>query len=586
MDKQISNEPEKSTLRVDNPMGRRIEYQGAFGSVKYSGPLLHDKEKSDPNQIWLGIEWDDVTRGRHNGTVEGCKYFETSQGLTNGSLLKADKANFGINIYDGILLRYFNKKSTESENKENKTVNEKGIQVEYDEDAYFETVRKFKKKVEFLGFDKIWKKINDLKNLEELSLPECLISDLGPDGALEKLLPKMKNLSLEGNLIYDWNQIYMIGKELKSLEWLSLSNNRLSEPEEITEQKKIFINSNDTYIDVPPLGNVFLNLKTIILINLGLTWKTLNKILPGLLNVESLVLCYNQCNDFENLKFSGKDFPNLLFLNVEGNGLESFEGLKTFKDAPKLERLIVSKNKIKELGDVSGFQSLKQFIIEENEISDFRLFSQLNKFGSVQNLRVTKNPVYNRFTALHIRQRAIAEIKSLNQANGSELKKLERKDCEIYYLRDSFREFFEVTGQNPDKYSLNEFLEYCSLNHPRVPELMAIYGNPYEDVKTVGSTTTTTRKMASFVNIKLYALCGPSLGKPPQTKKFTDNTLITNLKAMLAKQFGIPANKQRIWHKADPHDPFIQLEEDLKDLNYYGVREGHEIWVGDEDTEV
>jgi Leucine-rich repeat (LRR) protein len=396
----------------------------------------------------------------------------------------------------------------------------------------------------------------------------------------------MKNLSLEGNLVFDWNQIYMIGKELKSLEWLSLSNNRLSEPEDITEQKKIFINSNDTYIDVPPLGNIFQNLKTLILINMGLNWKILGKILPALLNVESLVLCYNQFNDFDNLKFTGKDFPNLSFLNLEGNGLESFEGVKMFKDAPKLERLIVSKNKIKDLGDATGFENLKQFIIEENEISDFRLFSQLNKFGSVLNLRVTKNPIYNKFTALHIRQRAIAEIKSLTQANGSELKKLERKDCEIYYLRDSFREYFELTGQNPEKYFLDQFLEYCSKNHPRVPELIQLYGNPYEDVKTDGTTTTTTRKMASFVNVKLYALCGPSLGKPAQTKKFTDNTLITNLKAMLAKQFGIPANKQRIWHKADPHDPFVPLEEDLKDLNYYGVREGHEIWVGDEETEV
>ena len=163
MDKQIDFQKEeetKSGLKVDNPMGRRIEYQKAFGTVKYCGPLKHDAGKhNDPNQIWLGVEWDDVSRGRHNGTVEGVKYFETENGQNSGTLLKAEKANFGINIYDGILLRYFNQKENK-ENKENAYVNEKGILVEYDDEAYFETVRKFKKRVEFLGFDKIWKKIN------------------------------------------------------------------------------------------------------------------------------------------------------------------------------------------------------------------------------------------------------------------------------------------------------------------------------------------------------------------------------------------------------------------------------------------
>jgi hypothetical protein len=38
----------------------------------------------------------------------------------------------------------------------------KKINVEFDDDAYFETVKKHKKKVEFHGFDTIWHKINNL----------------------------------------------------------------------------------------------------------------------------------------------------------------------------------------------------------------------------------------------------------------------------------------------------------------------------------------------------------------------------------------------------------------------------------------
>jgi len=72
---------------------------------------------------------------------------------------------------------------------------------------------------------------------------------------------------------------------------------------------------------------------------------------------------------------------------------------------------------------------------------------------------------------------------------------------------------------------------------------MEKYGNPYEEVKDDGKGASANRSYASFLNLKLNALSGPCLGKPAVNKKFTDNTLITNLKAMLAKQYGIPANK-------------------------------------------
>lgn len=48
----------------------------------------------------------------------------------------------------------------------------KPVTVEYDEDAYFETTKKHIKKVEFLGFDLIWEKINNLYEIRELSMQE------------------------------------------------------------------------------------------------------------------------------------------------------------------------------------------------------------------------------------------------------------------------------------------------------------------------------------------------------------------------------------------------------------------------------
>jgi tubulin-specific chaperone E len=61
----------------------------------------------------------------------------------------------------------------------------------------------------------------------------------------------------------------------------------------------------------------------------------------------------------------------------------------------------------------------------------------------------------------YVRMRAVAEIVKLNQINGALLKKYERKDCEIFYLRETFREYF-IFKKVPDyDYDFEDFLKYC-----------------------------------------------------------------------------------------------------------------------------
>lgn len=563
--------------RPENILGRRVENLNEIATVKYVGPLKHNTDREDKDQVWLGIQWDNHERGKHNGTVDGYQYFICDDGLASGSLLKHDKANFGINIFDGIHVKYSKTGADKPSD-----INKLGIHVEYDEQAYFETVKKYKKKVEFWGFDKIWQKLNDLEHLKDLSLSNLNISDLGPAGSLGAVLPNLRSLSLEGNLLFDWNQVFLIGRELNNLEELYLSGNKLREVEaDVKSLEQITVNSNDTVINEAPL-NVFGNLKIIVLVSMGLTWKTLNKLIPLFLNVKELILCNNKLDDFENFSYSGPDFKNLELINFEENGLKTFEGIKKFKDAPRLNKIILNKNEVNDLGPISGFESVHTIIMEDNNIEDFKIFSQLNQFPNLEGLRITKNPISTKHTVLHVRQRVIAEIKGLKSINGGELKKYERKDCEIYYLRNSFHDFFEKSGQSSYEYDFDDYKEFCAVHHPRIPELMKKYGNPYDDgIKGKQKPAAPKTTMASLINIKLNAFSGPCLGKPAVAKKFTDNTLIVNLKQMVAKQFGIPANKQKVYCKLDPKEPFIAMDEDLKDLKSYGVSHGHEIWVGD-----
>jgi hypothetical protein len=75
--------------------------------------------------------------------------------------------------------------------------------------------------------------------------------------------------------------------------------------------------------------------------------------------------------------------------------------------------------------------------------------------------------------------RAVAEIPKLIQINGAQLKKYERKDCEIFYMRESFREYFAFKKVPDYDYDFDDFLKYCEEHHPNVPLLIKKFGNPY-----------------------------------------------------------------------------------------------------------
>ena len=49
--------------------GTRISHSGSIGTVRYVGPV------DGTNGVWLGVEWDDPKRGKHDGVKDGRRYF-------------------------------------------------------------------------------------------------------------------------------------------------------------------------------------------------------------------------------------------------------------------------------------------------------------------------------------------------------------------------------------------------------------------------------------------------------------------------------------------------------------------------------
>lgn len=51
-------------------VGTRLSFDGALCTVRYVGAV------EGTTGQWLGVEWDDPTRGKHSGEHKGVKYFE------------------------------------------------------------------------------------------------------------------------------------------------------------------------------------------------------------------------------------------------------------------------------------------------------------------------------------------------------------------------------------------------------------------------------------------------------------------------------------------------------------------------------
>uniref|UniRef100_A0A674EGT1 Tubulin-specific chaperone E n=1 Tax=Salmo trutta TaxID=8032 RepID=A0A674EGT1_SALTR len=78
-------------------VGRRVACEGERGTVRFVGTV------PPAAGLWLGVEWDNPDRGKHNGSHEGVHYFTHPKG---GSFVRPKKASFGVDYLTAIRRRY------------------------------------------------------------------------------------------------------------------------------------------------------------------------------------------------------------------------------------------------------------------------------------------------------------------------------------------------------------------------------------------------------------------------------------------------------------------------------------------------
>jgi Leucine-rich repeat (LRR) protein len=83
----------------------------------------------------------------------------------------------------------------------------------------------------------------------------------------------------------------------------------------------------------------------------------------------------------------------LKFINLEDNGIESWDEVVGFRTLPNLKRLTLNKNKIKSIYAKDGFRSLDTLAINDNLIDSWTSFDELNNFPCIKSLKASGNPI-------------------------------------------------------------------------------------------------------------------------------------------------------------------------------------------------
>lgn len=123
------------------PLGSRIrDEDGHRATVKYVGPVAAAKKK---DEIYLGVEWDNQTRGKHDGSCVDEKgdlhrHFSCVDGA--GSFIKPSKVSSGKSFIDALRDRYVSIDAPELADTDANLP-----------DAFVSTLRGNQKSIEFVG---------------------------------------------------------------------------------------------------------------------------------------------------------------------------------------------------------------------------------------------------------------------------------------------------------------------------------------------------------------------------------------------------------------------------------------------------
>ncbi|XP_033735723.1 tubulin-specific chaperone E-like [Pecten maximus] len=525
-----------------NPLqlGDRIIYDGHFATVRYIGEITNTKDS------WIGVEWDDSSRGKHNGTHEGKYYFSTEH-PTGGSFVRPKKVKMGVSFYNAFQDRYGEEQGEEA-----------GVITA---ELFVLDNNKKKTVVEMVGAKSVNKKQSQLASLVEVMVRDMAVYGVGPHSSeLRTHGHSVEELDMAQNLLPSWCKVAAITECLPGLRSLNVSENKLVLPSNTAELQSAF----------PCLKVLYLN-------RIPYSWQKILECSLMFPLLQQLHICFN---GITNLSDPQGRLQNLTLINLESNNVQSWSQVLHLSRLPKLESLIVSDNNIDAIalpdvnyGETSQhFQALKYLCVNYNKISEWSSINELNKLKSLKELKMIQNPLLNTAIPETVRQLIVAKVASLEHCNRTRVTKEERRGSEIDYLK-RFGQLWIKSGGSQDENKNNPSTEFTN-EHPRYQELVRVYGPPENSEMNQKEKTLKD----SLITVTITSPFDPDKGS--KQKKIPGTMTVQKLKALIMKLFKWDDRELQLSYETKKMKHVeIELDNDLRAVSFYSIEPGDTILV-------
>ncbi|KAL5532876.1 hypothetical protein ACEPAF_4650 [Sanghuangporus sanghuang] len=536
-------------------IGRRVSLHGNKGTIKYIG------EVQGTNGTWLGVEWDDRTRGKHSGEKGGRQYFACSVPGSGSFIRPSPAISYGQSFLSALVSKYVEPPHSSGQ-KETVFLGSSSGAIE----------------VEAIGLDKVRGKLARLEHLREISLDAEEVAYADSLGEITRTCPNVRSLDLSNTLLASWDSVAVIASELPALRELSLNSNRLSSLNDTTN-----------------LRSAFMSLEEIRLNETFISWAEVVLLLTVMPNLRVIELGYNNMERLGGTEFRDQlSGTKLEVLNLDENKLHDWndvmEAIAPFK---KLARLISTANRLQRIPQTPTTQialpNIKHLGLQDNLISKWRDIDSLNVWlPNLKTLNMNGNPIFSRST--DFRQQVIARLSNLEVLNGTAVSIKERTDSEIYCLSQTAR-----NSQMSAEERTREF--------PRWNELCAKHGAPEKSVARARDILADrliniyvhrcekTAEPDSHVILSSAASSAQALMAqlpPPSTLRVLPTMPVRLLRPRLLKSLNLfPYDRSRrqgpelsVWLVMDD-DGLREIGklEGSRDLSWWGIQDGSHILV-------
>ncbi|KAJ7481176.1 hypothetical protein B0H11DRAFT_2157842 [Mycena galericulata] len=514
--------------------GTRLSLAGSIGTVKFVGQV------DNTSGVWLGVEWDDPKRGKHDGVKDGKRYF-TCRVHNAGSFIRPTTGiSYGTSFLKALKSKYVELPHG-SESQEKVLLGSSNGAIE----------------VEAVDLDKIRGKFSNLGRLREVSLDNENVSCYDePPGSILTTCPNVRGLDLSTSLIPSWDMIAMISAELPALQRLALNRNRLQSP---SDPRRMIL--------------AFSNLVELRLNGTLTTWKEMKQVTATMPVLRIVEMGYNLIDELS----SGEPVQvgsAIETINLDSNDCHDWVHIcDSLRPYSFLERIVLTSNKIANIPapPIGHTLGVKHLSLSFNHLESWSDIDALSAWCPALNtLTLIGNPLFNDpVHARHSRQFAVAKIPSLVALDAATISAKERKDCELFYLSH-----IALHGPNSDAER--------NLTHPRYAALCEKHGRPDERDNTQHQDKLSRRLM----DLNMYYCVGPL---PSNADPETANSLIENaeritlrvLPTMTLRAFRLKVCKTM---KSSASNTAISLsfvplesDRDSQDLAWLGVESGSTI---------